>query len=402
MGSERLSGDIEKVVNRNAETGWGVVRLRLDGGRVATLVGTLVRADEGLRVEAEGAWVQHPTFGPQFRAEATRVYPPHSEQGIERFLSSGAIHGVGPHFAKKIVRCFGAETLDVIRNAPRRMELLRGVGPKRVAAVIEGIRQYEADLSVMSFLFARFGQVRAQRIYDKYGREAREVIGKDPYRLMTELDGIGFALADAVASEVGMTEDHPQRLRAGVMAVLQAAAQRGHTCMAAEECMSSVEALLGAGAGRGARALEVALATRAVQRTERDGTVFCELEHYRWLEERIVERLRRIRETARTWHTIDAERAIPWAEAQVGKGVGDHRRAGRRQDDHPARAAADPAGAAAAGAACGAHRACGATHGREHGGFGRDDPQASRGESRPRRVRLQRRAAAGRGRGRDR
>ncbi len=318
MASERLSGDIEKVVNRNAETGWGVLRLRVDDGRVATLVGTLVRADEGLRVEAEGAWVQHPTFGPQFKAESTRVYPPHSEQGIERFLSSGAIHGVGPHFAQKIVRCFGAETLDVIRNAPRRMELLRGVGPKRVQAVIEGVRQYEADLSVMSFLFARFGQVRAQRIYETYGREAREIIGKNPYRLVADFEGIGFALADAVASEVGMTEDHPQRLRAGVMAVLQAGAQRGHTCLTAEECISSVEALLGPAAGRGVRALEAGLATRAVERTERGDTVYYELEHYRWLEERVVARLQRIRQTARTWPSIDAERAIPWAEAQVG------------------------------------------------------------------------------------
>ncbi len=318
MGSERLSGDIEKVVNRNEETGWGVLRLRVDDGRAATLVGTVVRADEGLRVEAEGAWVQHPSFGPQFKAETTRVYPPHSEKGIERFLASGAIHGVGPHFAKKIVRCFGADTLDVIRNTPRRMALLRGVGPKRVAAVIEGVRQYEADLSVMSFLFARFGAVRAQKIYQKYGREAREIIGKDPYRLVSDFEGIGFALADAVASEVGMTADHPQRLRAGVMAVLQAAAQRGHTCMAAEECISSVEALLGAGDGRGVRALEVGLATRAVERTERAGRVYYELEHYRWLEERVIARLQRIRETARPWHTIDAERAIPWAEAQVG------------------------------------------------------------------------------------
>lgn len=318
MGSERLSGDIEKVVNRNEETGWGVLRLRIDDGRAATLVGTVVRADEGLRVEAEGAWVQHPSFGPQFRADTTRVYPPHSEKGIERFLASGAIHGVGPHFAKKIVRCFGADTLEVIRKAPRRMELLRGVGPKRVAAVIEGVREYEADLSVMSFLFARFGAVRAQKIYQKYRREAREIIGKDPYRLVSDFDGIGFQLADAVASEVGMTADHPQRLRAGAMAVLQAAAQRGHTCMAAEDCISSVEALLGAEGGRGARALEVALATRAVERTERAGTVYYELEHYRWLEDRVIARLQRIRETARTWHTIDAERAIPWAEAQVG------------------------------------------------------------------------------------
>ena len=318
MASETLSGDIEKVVNRNEETGWGVLRLRIDDGRAATLVGTVVRADEGLRVEAEGAWVQHPSFGPQFRAETTRVYPPHSEQGIERFLASGAIHGVGPHFAKKIVRCFGADTLEVIRKAPRRMELLRGVGPKRVAAVIDGVREYEADLSVMSFLFARFGAVRAQKIYQKYGREAREIIGKDPYRLVSDFDGIGFQLADAVASEVGMTADHPQRLRAGAMAVLQAAAQRGHTCMAAEDCISSVEALLGAEGGRGARALEIAIDTRAVERTERAGTVYYELEHYRWLEERVIARLQRIRETARTWHTIDAERAIPWAEAQVG------------------------------------------------------------------------------------
>ena len=318
MGRETLSGDIEKVVNRNAETGWGVLRLRVDNGQTATLVGTVVRADEGLRVEAEGQWITHPSFGQQFKAETTRVYAPHSERGIERFLASGAIHGVGPHFAKKIVRCFGAETLEVIRNAPRRMALLKGVGPKRVEAVIAGVREYEADLSVMSFLFAKFGQVRAQRIYEKYGREAREVIGKNPYRLVTDFEGIGFALADAVASEVGMTEEHPDRLRAGVMAVLQAAAQRGHTCLSADECIASVEALLGAAEGRGERALLAGLATRAIERVERDGIVYYELEHYRWLEGRIVARLQQLRATACPWPAIDAERAIPWAERQVG------------------------------------------------------------------------------------
>jgi exodeoxyribonuclease V alpha subunit len=318
MATETLSGDIEKVVNRNADTGWGVLRLRVDNGQMATLVGTVVRADEGLRVEAEGQWITHPSFGLQFKAETTRVYPPHSEKGIERFLASGAIHGVGPHFAKKIVRCFGSATLEVIRNAPRRMALLKGVGPKRVEAVIAGVREYEADLSVMSFLFARFGPVRAQRIYEKYGRQAREVIGKNPYRLMTDFEGIGFALADSVASEVGMTDEHPQRLRAGVMAVLQAAAQRGHTCLSAEECIASVEALLGAADGLGERALLAGLATRAIERVERDGIVYYELEHYRWLEERVATRLQRLRATARTWPAIDADRAIPWAEQQVG------------------------------------------------------------------------------------
>ena len=156
MAGETLSGDIEKVVNHSADTGWGVIRVRIDDGRSVTMVGSVVRADEGLRVEAEGNWVTHPAFGPQFKADTVRVFPPHGTHGIEKFLSCGAIHGVGPHFAKKIVRCFGNETLAVIRHSPRRMALLKGVGPKRVQAVIDGVREYEADLSVTSKIIAEF------------------------------------------------------------------------------------------------------------------------------------------------------------------------------------------------------------------------------------------------------
>lgn len=318
MDYETISGEIEKVLNHNPETGWGVLRLRTEEGRQATVVGTLVRADEGLRLEAEGQWVQHATFGRQFRASTTRVYPPHSQLGIERFLASGAIRGVGPHFAKKIVRCFGDKTLEVIRNTPRKMGVLRGVGPKRVQAVIDGVREYEADLSVMSFLHAKFGVVRAQRIYAKYGREARELIGKNPYRLIKDFEGIGFALADAVASEVGMTADHPHRLRAGVMAVLQNAAQRGHTCLEAAACVAAVEELLGRDNGRGAHAISEALKDGEVVRHERDGALFYELEHYRWLESRVVERLKVLLETPLPWPGIDPDKAIPWAEQQVG------------------------------------------------------------------------------------
>jgi len=318
MQSETLSGDIEKVVNHSAETGWGVIRVRTVGGRSATIVGSVVRADEGLRVEAEGRWVNHPAFGEQFKADTMRVFPPHGTHGIEKFLASGAIHGVGPHFAKKIVRCFGNETLEVIRHSPRRMALLKGVGPKRVEAVIRGVREYEADLSVMAFLFAKFGPVRAKRIYEKYGREARDVIGKNPYRLIEDFDGIGFCLADTFAREVGMTDDHPQRLRAGIFAVLQTAAQRGHTCLSAAECIEALEALLGAVEGRAERALGEGLQTGSIERLERDGTLFYELQHYKWLEGRIALRLKALLTTEQTWHTIPPEKAIPWAEARVG------------------------------------------------------------------------------------
>jgi exodeoxyribonuclease V alpha subunit len=319
MDSETLSGDIEKVVNHSAETGWGVIRVRIEDGRSATMVGSVVRADEGLRVEAEGRWVTHPAYGRQFRADTMRVFPPHGTHGIEKFLASGAIHGVGPHFAKKIVRCFGNETLEVIRHSPRRMALLKGVGPKRVKAVIDGVRDYEADLSVMAFLFSKFGPVRSKRIYEKYGRAARDIIGKNPYRLITDLEGIGFALADSFASEVGMTDEDPQRMRAGVFAALQTAAQRGHTCLTAAECIASVEALLGAVAGRGERALIEGVKTGSVERLERDGVVYYELEHYRWLEERVAERIKTLlMNTSQTWQPIVADRAIPWAEGQVG------------------------------------------------------------------------------------
>ena len=91
MASETLSGDIEKVVNHSADTGWGVIRVRIDDGRSVTMVGSVVRADEGLRVEAEGNWVTHPAFGPQFKADTVRVFPPHGTHGIEKFLSCGAM-----------------------------------------------------------------------------------------------------------------------------------------------------------------------------------------------------------------------------------------------------------------------------------------------------------------------
>jgi exodeoxyribonuclease V alpha subunit len=315
---DSLSGEIVKVLNHVEDGAWAVVHVQDDRGTRVTAVGHLPRADEGLRVEATGEWAQHPTYGRQFRLAQARVYPPRDTQGIVRFLSSGAVHGIGRHFAQTIVRAFRERTLDVIRSDPWALKTLKGVGDKRVQAVIDGVAGYDADLEALSFLHQRFGPVRAARIFERYGREAQALIAKEPYRLVEDFDGIGFALADQVARDVGMTEDDPQRLRAATSYLLREAAVRGDTCVEATRLTRQVAELLVGPVSLGEAALAQAVEAGLAHRVEGEGGVYYEHAHYRFLESRIVARLTTLLAARPTAAPIDAVRAIPWAEPRVG------------------------------------------------------------------------------------
>lgn len=311
---QRLSGSVVRILNRQQDTGWAVLEVE-DAGRRSTVVGSLAHADEGLRIEAEGGWTEHPRYGRQFRARAARMFPPTRAEGIERFLRSGAVAQVGPVFAGKIVRKFGDKTLQVIENEPWRLSYLRGVGPKRVAGVIEGVKAYRGRMEVMSFLHGQLGPVRAQRVYDRYGLEARRKIAAHPYRLMEDFDGFGFALADRVARDVGVGETHPGRLRAAVLAVLNKASRLGHTRLKEATCLEWLAQLLG----------QDELARRALKapgrgwlRIRHGADFSLELDRYRFLEERLAGRLRTLVQTPSATPAFSPERAIPWAERRIG------------------------------------------------------------------------------------
>ena len=166
-------------------------------------------------------------------------------------------------FAKKIVKRFGDKTLHVIEHKPWRLGEMRGVGPKRIAGVIAGVKGHRDRLEVMAFLHGQLGPVRAQRVFEHYGVEARQKIAADPYRLMDDFAGFGWVLSDRVARDVGVEEAHPRRLQAAVAAALQRGANLGHTRLDERTCLRWLEYLLGS--------VELARPAGFVQQTHSDG-----------------------------------------------------------------------------------------------------------------------------------
>ena len=226
----RVSGTVERVTFHSEETGFCVLRVNAARRREpVTVVGTAVTVGPGEFVEANGTWVNDRSYGLQFRAEHLRVVPPSTLEGIEKYLGSGMIRGIGPHFAARLVRAFGAEVFEVIENDPDRLRELPGIGPKRQSQVVAAWAEQKAVREIMVFLQSHgVGSARAVRIYRLYGDRAVDRVREDPYRLTLDVRGIGFRTADAIAQSLGFEADSIPRARAGVRHVLQELAGEGH------------------------------------------------------------------------------------------------------------------------------------------------------------------------------
>jgi exodeoxyribonuclease V alpha subunit len=229
---QNLTGVIERVTYHNAETGFAVLRVVARGRRgLVTVVGTLASATPGEHIEAVGQWVQDRTHGEQFKASSLRCVPPTTVEGMQRYLGSGLVKGIGPHFAKKIVQVFGDRTLQVIDESPSFLAEVKGIGPKRIARIRQSWQEQKAVRSIMVFLQSHgVGTARAVRIYKTYGDQAVELVRANPYRLATDVWGFGFKTADQLASRLGVDPASPLRARAALRFLLQQLSQEGHVC----------------------------------------------------------------------------------------------------------------------------------------------------------------------------
>jgi exodeoxyribonuclease V alpha subunit len=227
---ESLSGTIENVIFHNPENGFAVLRIQVDGRREpATVVGYLASAVAGEFVQASGGWVNDREHGWQFKADDLRAAAPHSREGIEKFLASGLIKGIGRHFAGKIVEAFGERTLTIIDESPAFLKEVKGIGPRRLERIRASWVQQKAVRNIMLFLQAHgVGTARAVRIYKTYGDSAVEVIRENPYRLATDIWGVGFRTADQLAERLGIDRRSPLRAGAAVRYVLQELSGEGH------------------------------------------------------------------------------------------------------------------------------------------------------------------------------
>ncbi|MDI6870969.1 MAG: ATP-dependent RecD-like DNA helicase [Bacillota bacterium] len=224
-----LTGTVERLTFHNADTQYTVLRLRLEGGGQATVVGHFPPPAVGEDVSFTGEWVSHPTYGRQFRAAYYELRRPSTLAGIERYLASGVVKGVGPALAARLVERFGLETLEVMEKDPERLREVPGIGPTKAEAIHRAFAGEAGLREVMIFLQGHgIGPAAAARIYRTYGADAVALLRENPYRLAEEVFGVGFKTADRLARSLGLPADAPARLEAGLVYLLRQCAGEGH------------------------------------------------------------------------------------------------------------------------------------------------------------------------------
>ncbi len=317
---ELLAGQVERVTFHSEESGFAVLRVRVRGRRDAvTVVGHAAAISPGEELRASGSWVSDPRHGPQFRAETLTTVAPTSPEGIERFLASGLVRGVGPHFARRLVERFGTEVFAVIETAPERLREVPGVGPLRAERIVASWAEQKGVREIMVFLHAHgVGTSRAVRIYRTYGADAIAVVKEDPYRLARDVRGIGFVTADALARRLGVPEDAMIRVRAGVSHVLAEALDEGHCGLPRETLVPRAAELLARPAEQVVEALALELADRRLVADEAGGKACVFLPALHAAERSVAARLAALASGAPPWRQVDPEAAIPWVEARVG------------------------------------------------------------------------------------
>jgi exodeoxyribonuclease V alpha subunit len=228
--STRISGQIEHITFTNEETGFTIAKVRVAGrGEPVTVVGNLLAPVPGEVLDMDGEWTQHPRFGEQFKVDRFTTKVPATVDGIRRYLGSGLIKGLGPVMAGRIVDRFGPDTLEVIEHDRGRLAEVPGIGAKRIAMVADAWRAQREIRDVMLFLQSQgVGTGYAVKIFRHYGNRAVAVVRENPYRLATDIAGIGFVTADRIAEKIGIPRNAPMRVAAGVLYVLNRLADAGH------------------------------------------------------------------------------------------------------------------------------------------------------------------------------
>ncbi|WP_210030599.1 ATP-dependent RecD-like DNA helicase [Methylobacterium sp. PvR107] len=319
---EALAGTIERVTFHNAETGFCVLKVQARGKRdLVPVIGHAPAIGAGEWITATGIWFTDRQHGLQFKADTLKVTPPTGVDGIEKYLASGYMRGIGPAMAKRIVALFGEGTFEIIEAEPDRLTEVGGIGPKRAARIVSGWAEQKAVREIMLFLHAHgVGTARAVRIFKTYQHDAIRVMTEDPYRLARDIRGIGFKTADAIAMKLGLTKEAPQRLRAGVSFALQTATDEGHCALPIERLATLAQKLLEVEPAliRSAIVEELARAEDVIADTVNgEDCVFLRGLHA--AERGIAERLLGRTSGSPPWPTIAFDKARPWVEAKTGK-----------------------------------------------------------------------------------
>jgi exodeoxyribonuclease V alpha subunit len=325
---EQLQGAVERVTFHSEATGFCVLRTKVKGHRdVVTVIGSSPSITAGEYIECRGIWINDRKHGLQFKADYLKAVQPTTLEGIEKYLGSGMVKGIGPHFAKKLVGAFGESVFDVIEETPERLLTLAGIGQKRKDRVLSAWAEQKAIRSIMVFLHGHgVGTARSVRIYKTYGDKAVQIVEENPYRLARDIHGIGFKTADNLAEKLGIAKDSLMRAQAGVTHVLQSLCDNGHCAAERTKLIKASVELLDIPEAVIDHALTEEIKEEIVVEDSIQGMPCIYPISLYTAEVKAAEQLKRLNQGVPPWGVIDSDKVIPWVEKQTALELSDSQR----------------------------------------------------------------------------
>ena len=330
--NELLGGLVERVTFHNEGSGFCVLRIKARGHKeLVTVVGHAAAVTAGEWITASGIWITDRDHGLQFKAAFLKISAPTSLDGIEKYLGSGMIRGIGPVYAKKLVEAFGDQVFTVIEETPERLADVEGIGPVRRERMVTAWADQKVIREIMLFLHTHgVGTARAVRIFKTYGTDAVRIMSENPYRLARDIHGIGFKTADAIAMKMGIAQNAPIRVRAGISYALMEARDEGHCGLPHEELIPLAEKLL---------EVPTDAIESAIQEELREGAIIADQVQespcvfltplYR-NEQGIASLLKGLRAGKAPWAGIAADAAMDWVQKRLDITLADSQRSAIR------------------------------------------------------------------------
>lgn len=319
--ADGISGLVERVTFRNEDTGFSVLKVKVKGRPdLVAVVGSVAAVSPGEWITAEGKWERNRDHGMQLRASAIRCQAPSSLEGIEKYLGSGLIRGIGPVYAKKMVAKFGDKIFDIIENTSARLEEIGGIGSGRRQQIKAAWNEQKVVRDIMVFLHSHgISTSRALRVFKLYGEEAITRVRANPYLLARDIPGIGFKSADAVGEKLGFGHDSILRARGGLRHVLSEAIGEGHTSQPRSVLVEQTAQLLGVGEDVAAEALEREIADGQLVAEAIAGETLVFLPALRAAEITIAKTLRNLASQPPEFPEFDHDKALAWVQEKTGK-----------------------------------------------------------------------------------
>lgn len=322
-----LRGQIERITYTNEENGYTIARVKVQGRKeLVTVIGSIVNPTPGEILSMKGEWGHHPKYGEQFKIASCECAVPATVHGIEKYLGSGLVRGIGPVMARRVVRRFKEETLHVIENHIERLAAIDGIGVKRIAMIKKAWDEQKEIRSIMIFLQSHgVGPGYSARIYKHYGNASIAIVKENPYRLATDVFGIGFVTADRIAQQLGFAKESQLRAEAGILYVLHELTDEGHVYYPYEPLIVKCREILEIDREIVVKAIGTIAADKRIviealcgeaDASPDDGKAVY-LAGYHTAEAQLAARLRTLIRTPQALRRIDAEKAIQWIQEKL-------------------------------------------------------------------------------------